>query len=106
MSPATKSFAIFSPIALCFSMLKLRSRCFTGLKPSLIFKACSVTSLGMLGMSEDFHVKMSLLAWRKLTSMLSYSEESVVANAHHFALGATRVYEDLFGAFYRLERPV
>ena len=26
------------------------------------------------------------------------------ANAHHFALGATRVYEDLFGAFYRLKR--
>ena len=27
------------------------------------------------------------------------------ANAHHFALRAARVYEDLFGAFYRLERP-
>ena len=27
------------------------------------------------------------------------------ANTHHFALGAAGVYEDLFGAFYRLERP-
>ena len=27
------------------------------------------------------------------------------ANAHHFALGAVGVYEDLFGAFYRLKRP-
>ena len=27
------------------------------------------------------------------------------ANAHHFALGATRVYEDLLGALYRLKRP-
>ena len=27
------------------------------------------------------------------------------ANTHHFALGATRVYEDLLGALYRLERP-
>ena len=26
------------------------------------------------------------------------------ANAHQFALGAAGVYEDLFGAFYRLER--
>ena len=27
------------------------------------------------------------------------------ANTHHFALGATGVYEDLFGTFYMLERP-
>ena len=27
------------------------------------------------------------------------------ANAHHFALGVARVYEDLLGALYRLERP-
>ena len=27
------------------------------------------------------------------------------ANVHHFALGATRVYEDLLGALHRLERP-
>ena len=27
------------------------------------------------------------------------------ANAHHFALGATGVYEDLLGALHRLERP-
>ena len=26
------------------------------------------------------------------------------ANAHHFALGAARVYEDLLGAHYRLKR--
>jgi len=26
-------------------------------------------------------------------------------DAHHFALGATGVYEDLLGALYRLERP-
>ena len=28
-----------------------------------------------------------------------------VANAHHFAFGATGVYEDLLGALYRLKRP-
>ena len=27
------------------------------------------------------------------------------ANAHHFAFGAARVYEDLLGALYRLKRP-
>ena len=27
------------------------------------------------------------------------------ANVHHFALGAARVYEDLFGTFYGLKRP-
>ena len=27
------------------------------------------------------------------------------ANAHHFALGATRIYEDLIGTLYRLKRP-
>ena len=27
------------------------------------------------------------------------------ANAHHFALGAARVYEDLLRALYRLKRP-
>ena len=27
------------------------------------------------------------------------------ADAHHFALRATGVYEDLLGALYRLERP-
>ena len=38
----------------------------------------SMTSLGMLGMSEGFHAKMSLLERRKSTNVLSYSEESVV----------------------------
>ena len=27
------------------------------------------------------------------------------ANAHHFAFGATRVYEDLLGTLYRFKRP-
>ena len=34
--------------------------------------------LGMPSISEGFHTKMSLLSWRKSTSVLSYSEESVV----------------------------
>jgi hypothetical protein len=50
----------------------------TGLEPCLIFKACSATSLGMPGISEGFHAKISLLAQRKSTSALSYFGESVV----------------------------
>ena len=77
MNPAANSFAISSPMALCFPSSKRCRRYFTGLEPGLIFKACSVTSLRMPGMSEGFHAKMSLLARRKLTSAPSYSEESV-----------------------------
>ena len=78
MNPAAKSFAISSPMALCFPSSKRCRRCFTGLEPRQIFKACSVASLGMPSMSEGFHAKMSLLARRKPMSALSYSEESVV----------------------------
>ena len=76
MNLATKSFAISSPMALRFSSSKRRKRCFTSLESGWIFKACSVTSLGMPGISEGFHTKMSLLSRRKSTSALSYSEES------------------------------
>ena len=38
-------------------------------------------------------------------SRLSYSEEKRGANAHHFALGAAGVYEDLLGAIHWLKRP-
>ena len=76
--PLVNSFVISSPMALRFPSSKRRRCYFTGLEPGLIFKACSATSLGMPGMSEGFHAKMSLLARRKLTSALSYSEESVV----------------------------
>ena len=78
MNLAAKSFAISSSMVLCSPPSKRRRRCFTGLKPRWIFKACSATSLGMPGMSEGFHTKMYLLARRKPTSALSYLEESVV----------------------------
>ena len=40
--------------------------------------ASSATSLGMPGISEGSHAKMSLLSRRKSMSALSYSEESMV----------------------------
>ena len=78
MNPAADSFAISSPMALRFSSSKRRRCCFIGLETGWIFKVCSATSLGMPGISEGFHAKMSLLPRRKSTSALSYSEESVV----------------------------
>jgi sensor histidine kinase regulating citrate/malate metabolism len=78
MNPAAKSLAISSLMALCFYLSKQRRRCLTGLEPDLIFKACSATSLGMPGISEAIHAKISLLVWRKSMSALSYLEESAV----------------------------
>jgi hypothetical protein len=41
-------------------------------------KACLVTSLGMLGMSEGLHANISTLARRKSTSTASYLMSRVV----------------------------
>jgi hypothetical protein len=57
---------------LALSSLKRRKRFFTGLEPARISKACSVTSLGMPGISEGLHVNMSAFARRKSTSTTSY----------------------------------
>ena len=78
MKPDAKSLAISSPMSLRFSSLKRCKRYLTGLEPGLIFKACSVTSLRILGMSEGFHAKMSRLAQRKSTSVPSYLGERAV----------------------------
>ena len=93
MNPTANSFAISSPMALRFSSPKRHRHCFTGLEPGWIFKVCSATSLGMPGISEGFHAKMSLLLWRKSTSALSYLEESAVPMHTLLALellGSTR----------------
>ena len=78
MNLAAESFAISSLMVLCFPSSKRRRHCFTGLESGRIFKVCSTTSLRMPGMSEGFHVKMSLLVRRKPMSVLSYSEETMV----------------------------
>ena len=78
IKPIAKSLVISSPMSLRFSLFKWCRRCLTGLEPSLIFKACLVTSLGIPSMSEGFHAKMSRLAQRKLTSVPSYLGERAV----------------------------
>ena len=72
MNPAAKSFCTSSPMALRFSSSNRRRRYFTGLEPARTSKACSATSLGMLGMSEGLHANMSAFARRKSMSTASY----------------------------------
>jgi hypothetical protein len=61
-----------SSMALCFSSSKRRRCCFTGRAPAQMSSECSVTSLGMPGMSEGLHTKISAFARRKSTSTASY----------------------------------
>jgi len=48
-------------------------------------RACSATSLGMLGMSDGFQAKISLFALRKSTSALSYLGVSVALTLSFFS---------------------
>ena len=58
----------------------------------------------MPDMSEGFHAKMSVGAEAADERAFLFGGKRG-ANAHHFALGAAGVYEDLLGALYRLKRP-
>ena len=75
MNPAAISFTISFLIAAFLSGENRRSRCFTGLEPSLMSILCSVNSLGTPGMSAGFQAKISLLSQRKLVSTSSYFVE-------------------------------
>jgi hypothetical protein len=70
----------------------------------LILKACSATSLKIPSISKGFHMKTSLFARRKLTSVISYLGE-VSADAQCFPVGVIRVDGDLLGAFCGLKGP-
>ena len=72
MNLAANSFCTSSSMALRFSSSNQRRRCFTGLEPAQMSKACSATYLSMLGMFEGLHVNRSAFARRKSTSTASY----------------------------------
>ena len=72
MNPAAISFVISFLIVAFLSGENRRSRCFTGLEPSLISILCSANSLGTPGTSAGFQAKISLLSQRKLVSASSY----------------------------------
>ena len=75
MNLAAISFVISFLIAAFLSVENHRSRCFTGLEPSLISILCSANSLGTPSMSVGFQAKISLLSQRKLVSASSYFAE-------------------------------
>ena len=75
MNPAAISFVISFLIAAFLSGENRRSRCFTGLEPSLTLISCSANSLGTPGMSAGFQANISLLSQRKLVSANSYFAE-------------------------------
>jgi hypothetical protein len=56
----------------------------------------------MPGISKGFHAKISLLARRKLTSALTYLEESVVLIRTFFVCGVLKVNENLLHALVGL----
>jgi hypothetical protein len=81
MNPATISLWTSSAMALRFSSSKRRRCCFMGRAPARMSSECSATSLGMPGMSEGLHAKISVFARRKSTSTASYlgsSSESIL----------------------------
>jgi hypothetical protein len=77
MNPAAISLWTSSPMALRFSSSKRRRCCFTGQASARISSECSTTSLGMPGMSEGLHAKVSAFARRKSTSTAPYFGSSL-----------------------------
>ena len=92
-------------MALCFSSSKRHMRCFTGLEPRWIFKVCSVTFLGMPGISEGFHAKDVFVVAEEVNERAFLFRGEHGTNAYCFTLRAAKIYEDLLGALCRFERP-
>jgi hypothetical protein len=72
MNPAAKSLDSSSCTDQCFSLLKRHKPCLIGLEPGLMLCVCLVTSWETPGISSGLHANISLLCWRKSTSLLSY----------------------------------
>jgi hypothetical protein len=72
MKPASSSFRTSFLMKSCCSTDCLRGFWLTGLASGLIFRQCSITSLGIPGISDGFHANTSAFAWRKATSASSY----------------------------------
>ena len=72
MKPVANSHAISTLIASFLSSANRRSFCLMGLAVTEMFNECSISFLGMPGMSTDFHAKTSTCSHRKLTSASFY----------------------------------
>jgi hypothetical protein len=63
----------------------LLSFCLTGLYDESISNLCSITSLGILGISNICHIKISRFSQRKVISMSSYLESRHVLTRNFFS---------------------
>jgi hypothetical protein len=72
MKPASSSFRTSLRMKSYRSTDCLRGFWLTGLASGLIFRQCSITSLGILGICDGSHANTSAFAWRKATSASSY----------------------------------
>jgi hypothetical protein len=72
MKPAASSFASSFLMDSLLSGVKHHSRCFFRVALGSTFRQCSINSLGTPGIYAEFHVNISRLGLRKLTSMLSF----------------------------------
>jgi hypothetical protein len=72
MKLASSSFSISSQMKFCRLVDCFRGLYWTGLASGLIFKWCSITSLGIPGICDGCQANTSILAWSKVIIMSSY----------------------------------
>jgi hypothetical protein len=72
MKPASSSFWTSFRMKSYRSTYCLRGFWLTGLASGLIFRQCSITSLGIPGICDDSHANTLVFAWRKAMSASSY----------------------------------
>jgi hypothetical protein len=72
MKPASSSFLISSRIKFYRSMDYFQGFCWTSLVPGLIFRWCSISSLGIPCICDGCLANTSTLARRKVMSVSSY----------------------------------
>jgi hypothetical protein len=72
MKLASSSFWTSFQMKSCRSTHCMRGFWLTGLASGLIFRQCSITSLGIPSICDGSHANTSAFAWRKATSVSSY----------------------------------
>jgi hypothetical protein len=77
MKPASSSFRTSFQMKSYRSTDCPRGFLLTGLASGLIFRWCSITSLGIPGICDGSHANTSAFAWRKATSASFYFSPSV-----------------------------
>ena len=104
MNLAAESLAISSPMVLRFPSLKRYRHCFTSLEPGDLQVVLGDFPWDIWHVQGFSHEDVSVGAEEADERAFLFGGERGT-NAHHFSLGAPRVYEDFFRAFHWLEGP-